>query len=137
MRTSIIAYLLTTTVFFAMDFVWLSCAATPVYKARLGTLMLEKPNLPVAGGFYLLYVVAVIVFAVMPALQTDSWIRAVWSGALFGLVAYGTYDLTNQATLAGWSAAVTIIDMAWGTFATATAATAGYFLTRWASQGLS
>jgi len=131
MRTNILSYLVTAVIFFSMDFVWLSLSATPIYKARLGNLMLEKPNLPVAGGFYLLYVVAVIVFVVAPALEAESWVRAAWSGALFGLVAYGTYDLTNQATLAGWSMAVTIIDMAWGTVATATAATAGYFITRW------
>lgn len=131
MRTHIIAYLFTAAIFFGMDFVWLSLTVNPIYKAKLGSLMLDKPNLPVAGGFYLLYVVAVVVLVVAPALQAESWSRALWAGALFGLVAYGTYDLTNQSTLAGWSTTVTIIDMAWGTFATATAATAGYFLTRW------
>jgi len=130
MRTSIIAYLSTAAVFFTMDFIWLSVTAGPLYRARLGGLMLDKPNLAVAGGFYLIYVVAIIAFATLPAVADNDWRRALWAGALLGFAAYGTYDLTNQATLAGWSVVVSIVDMAWGTIATAAAATAGYFLTR-------
>ena len=69
MRINLIAYISTAIVFFGMDFVWISLTATPLYKARLGGLMLDKPNLAVAGGFYLMYVVGVIVFAVLPALS--------------------------------------------------------------------
>jgi uncharacterized membrane protein len=130
MRTNLIAYVSTLIVFLCMDSVWITLAGGPVYKARLGSLMLDKPNLPVAAVFYLMYVVAVIVFAVLPALTEGSWIRALWSGALLGLTAYGAYDLTNQATLAGWSSYVSVVDMAWGTFVTAAVSVAGYFITR-------
>ena len=130
MRIPLIAYVATTIVFFAMDFGWLSLALGPVYKKHLGGLLLDQPNMAVAGGFYLLYVVGVVVFAVLPAVEQGDWTRAAWGGALLGLVAYGTYDMTNLATTAGWSALVSVVDMAWGTFATAVAATAGFTIVR-------
>ncbi len=130
MRTIVIAYISTAIVFFAMDFVWLSVAVQQLYKPRLGGLLLDQPNMPVAAGFYLLYVVGVLAFAVMPALAQGDWTRALWGGALLGLVAYGTYDMSNLATLNGWSALVSAVDMVWGTFVTAVAATAGYFIVR-------
>lgn len=130
MRTNLIAYIATAIVFFGMDFVWLSVATSAVYKPRLGGLLLEQPNLAVAAGFYLLYVIGILAFAVLPALAEGSWVRAAWGGALLGLVAYGTYDMSNLATLVGWSAVVSVIDMAWGTVVTGVAATAGYFIVR-------
>ena len=130
MRTYVIAYLATVVVFFGMDFVWLSILHGSLYKARLGSLLLDKPDLVIAGLFYVLYVVGIVVFAVLPAIQHESWVRALWGGALFGLVAYASYDMTNLATLKNWSAVVTFVDMAWGTAATGTAATVGYFIAR-------
>jgi uncharacterized membrane protein len=59
--------------------------------------------------------VGVAVFAVQPAVDGGSALTAVWRGALFGLVAYATYDLTNMATLRGWPTIVTVVDLAWGT----------------------
>ncbi len=130
MRTILIAYIATAVVFFAMDFVWLSTATSWLYRPRLGAMLLDKPNLPVAALFYLVYVVGILAFAVMPALEQGDWVRALWGGALLGVVADGTYDATNLATLAGWPVAVTIGDWIWGTVATGTAATAGYFIVR-------
>ena len=131
MQAPLIAYAATAPVFFAMDFVWLGVTAERVYKANLGGMMMDKPNLGVAAGFYLIYVIGVVVFAVMPAIEQASWMRALWGGALLGLVAYGAYDLTNLATLKNWPWVVSAVDMAWGTFATGIAATAGYFITRY------
>jgi uncharacterized membrane protein len=130
MRTSLIAYVSTAIVFFALDFVWLSVAVNGIYRARVGDLLLDKPVLPVAAVFYLVYVVGVVAFAVLPALRDDDWIRALWGGALLGLISYGTYDMTNLSTLKGWSVEVSLIDMAWGTVATAAASVAGLFITR-------
>jgi uncharacterized membrane protein len=130
MRITLIAYVSTLFVYFGLDFIWLWLTSNSVYKAHIGKLMLDKPVLPVAAAFYTFYVVALTVFAVLPALSQGGWVKALWAGALLGFTAYGAYDLTNQATLAGWSSFVTIVDMGWGTFAGATAAIAGYFLTR-------
>lgn len=130
MRTILIAYVATAVIFFAMDFVWLSVALKTLYKPNLGALLLDQPKMGVAAGFYLLYVVGVLAFAVFPALAQGDWTRALWGGALLGLVAYGTYDMTNLATTAGWSALVSLVDMVWGTVVTAVAATAGFFIVR-------
>lgn len=130
MRTSIIAYIASTIVLFGLDFIWLTTSVPIIYKPRVGHLLLETPNMPAAAGFYLLYVVGVVALCVLPALDQGSWFRAVWSGALLGLVAYGTYDMTNLATLIGWSAVVSVVDMMWGAVVTGLAATAGYFVTK-------
>jgi uncharacterized membrane protein len=127
---NVVAYLITVVFFFALDFVWLSFATSALYRPRIGQLLLETPNLPIAGLFYLLYVVGILAFAVLPGLEQGSLWRAVWGGVLLGLVAYGTYDVTNLATLKGWSVTVSLIDMAWGGFATGTAATLATLILR-------
>jgi uncharacterized membrane protein len=96
-------YLITTVAFFAFDFVWLSTATKRIYQPYLGDLLLEKPNLPVAAVFYLFYIVGLIALAIIPGLQEASIVGALWRGALFGAIAYATYDLTNLATLNGWA----------------------------------
>ena len=109
---------------------WLGFVAKDFYRTQIGPLLLEKPLLGVAFAFYLLYAVGIVSFAVMPARETDSWVRAMTSTALLGLVAYSSYDLTNLATLRGWSAKLALIDLAWGTIVTRLAAAAGYFAAR-------
>ena len=121
----------TAIVFFGLDFVWLSTISTSFYRSRIGALLLDQPNLGVAGLFYLVYVAGIVHFAVMPAVNGASWVTALVNGALLGLVAYGTYDMTNLATLKNWSVSVSVVDMIWGVALTATAATCGYFLTVW------
>ena len=109
----------------AMDAVWLSLAAGPIYKANLPGVMLDGFRLGPAVLFYLMYIAGIVYFAVLPALSARSLGQAALKGALLGLVCYGTYDLTNQATMKVWSTMVSVIDMAWGTFLTASAATVG------------
>ncbi len=130
MRSLAIAYLVTAGILFAMDFAWLNVATNALYRPRIGGLLLDQPNLPVAAGFYLLYVIGVLAFAVFPALGHHDWTRALWGGVLLGLVAYGTYDMTNLATLAGWSAFVSVVDMIWGMVLTGTASTLAYLILR-------
>ncbi len=130
MTQKLIAYAVTAVIFFGLDFIWLSLSLSYVYKRHLGGLLMDKPNLPVAGLFYLIYVVGILVFAVLPALERGDPVRAIWAGALLGLVAYGTYDMTNLATLNGWSGFVTIVDTMWGVVVTTVAATAAYFIVR-------
>ena len=127
----LIAYGLTIVGFLAIDAVWLTTMTAAFYKPRLGALLLDKPDLAPAFAFYLLYCVGVVGLAVRPALQSGEWIDALWRGALLGLVAYGTYDLTNQATLKGWSMELTIVDMMWGTVLTGAAASFATIATRW------
>lgn len=130
---ALIAYVSTAIVFFAMDFIWLSNMTGLFYRARMGDMLLGQPNLAVAGVFYLVYVMGIVYLAVLPALNagngTSNWSTAFISGAILGLVAYGTYDMTNLSTLKNWSVSLSIVDMAWGTFLTAIAATTGYLAT--------
>jgi uncharacterized membrane protein len=103
--------------------VWLGLVARTFYRRHLGPLMADRPNWTAAVAFYLLYVVGVTVFAVLPAADSNSLLGAAWRGGLFGLVAYATYDLTNAATLRGWPGIVVVVDMAWGMMLTASVAT--------------
>lgn len=123
----LVTYGATLVAFLAIDFVWLGFVATRFYREQLGHMMLEKPLLGVAFAFYALYALGIVVFAVMPGLRDDTWRTAALLGALLGLVAYGTYDLTNFATLKGWPLTMTFVDMAWGMVLTAASATAGYY----------
>lgn len=122
----VIAYISTAVVFFALDYLWLTRIAIGFYREQIGSLMLASPNFAAAGVFYLFYVVGVVYFAVMPAVSAGSLVTALINGALLGLLAYGTYDMTNLATLKGWSLQMSLVDMAWGACLTATAAAAGY-----------
>jgi len=124
-------YGLTALVFFAFDFVWLSTATSRIYKPYIGDLLLDKPNMPVAAAFYLLYVVGVLFLATLPGYDKGSISDAFLRGAVLGLLAYGTYDLTNLATLKGWAWQVSVIDMVWGTLLTGTVAAVGYLIARW------
>lgn len=130
MMTYAIAYVTTAIVFFSMDFIWLSNMTGGFYRSRIGDLLLDQPGLGVAGLFYLVYVVGVVYFAVLPALNAGSSVTAVISGAILGLVAYGTYDMTNLATVKGWSVSLSIVDMLWGITLTSCAAGCGYFMTK-------
>ena len=127
MKKALIAYVATLLAFLLLDGLWLGVLMAPTYRELLGSLMLEKPLLVPAAVFYCLYVFGCVVFVVLPSL---TWQRAARMGALLGLVAYGTYDLTNWATLRGWSAQVSLMDWAWGTFATALACTVGFWVAR-------
>lgn len=122
----VIAYIAVAIAFFALDMVWLAGVAKTFYFSQLGDLVRPKPDLLVAGIFYVGYVAGVIYFAVAPALAAGSFSRALINGALVGLLAYGTYDATNLATLRGYPAILAMVDTAWGTFLTAAAASIGY-----------
>jgi len=119
-------YAATAVIFFVLDFIWLSLSVGPIYRKELGNLLLDQPNLAVAAGFYLVYVLGLVILVSAPAEGNVG--KALWMAALFGLVAYGTYDLTNLATLRGFTPTVAIIDMAWGTFVTAVSAAGGVFV---------
>ena len=115
-----------------LDGIWLSFAAKRLYRPQLGDMLLDGFRGAPAAAFYFLYVAGVVVLAVAPGVAADKWTVALMRGLALGLVAYATYDLTNQATLRHWSTTVTIIDMAWGTILTGAAAATGFFAARWA-----
>lgn len=119
-------YLICLGTFLAVDFFWLGVVARKFYRQELGELMAESTNWAAAMVFYLLFIVGVLVFVVNPALEKGSLIRSTGFGFLFGLITYATYDLTNLATLAGWSLKVTGVDLLWGGVLSAIVSTVGY-----------
>lgn len=128
----VIAYAIAAVVFLALDAVWLTLMASRLYRPAIGHLMAEQPAMAPAALFYLLYVAGIVFFAVAPALDGKrGWLAALGTGALLGLLAYATYDLTNQATLRGWPWHVTAIDLVWGACVTASAAGAAAAATPW------
>ena len=130
MSKAVWAYIGALLAFLVLDGLWLGVLMSSTYKELLGTLMLAQPKWGPAIVFYLLYVLGVVFFVVLPALARGSARRAALSGALFGLVAYGTYDMTNWATLQGWSAQLALMDMAWGGLLTCLASLSGYWAAR-------
>lgn len=140
-----IAYAVTALVFGILDAVWLRTAAPLVYRPAIGSLMSDKFRIAPAVIFYALYVAGLTYFAVVPGLLSNGAVAttsfagvplAVLHGMLIGLLAYGTYDLTNQATLKVWPVHLTLIDMAWGMVASGFAAGVSTFVvTRFTSAG--
>ena len=126
------AYLGTGLTMLVLDAIWLTQMIPRLYQPRIGELLATKPSPPPAVVFYLLYVAGIVLLAVLPALREGGWKRLLIHAAAFGLVAYATYDLTNQATMKTWSTTITLVDMAWGTFITTVSASAGFAAARWA-----
>jgi uncharacterized membrane protein len=121
-------YLLTLVIFLAIDAIWLGVIAKNMYSEKIGHLMAENANLIAAGVFYLLFVGTVIVFAVIPGYEAQSITRTIILGALFGMITYATYDLTNLATLRDWPLSVTVIDIIWGASLSTVTSVAGYYI---------
>lgn len=128
--TLLAAYLGAAALFFALDFLWLGVLAIGFYRAEIGPLLLDRPKVLAAGAFYLFYVAGIVGFAVVPALNAQSWLWALLAGAALGLIAYGTYDMTNLATLRNWSWKVSLVDLLWGGTLSGLAALAGYWAAR-------
>ena len=130
MSKAVWAYMGALLAFLVLDGLWLGVLMSSTYKELLGSLMLAQPKWGPAIVFYLMYVLGVVFFVVLPALARASARRAALAGAFFGLVAYGTYDMTNWATLQGWSAQLALMDMAWGGLLTCLASLSGYWTAR-------
>ena len=114
--SNVITYVVTLVAMLAMDGIWLTLANKPVYRSAMGDLMLPRFNAAPAVIFYLLFPIGLMIFAVVPAMKAESIGSALLYGAMLGAFAYMTYDLTNYATLRGWTLQLTLIDIGWGTF---------------------
>jgi len=112
----------------AIDAVWLGLVAPKFYKAQIGHLMAETPNFIAALVFYLLFIVGLVYFVLLPAVEAESLSKAIVAGVLFGFMTYATYDLTNLATLKDWPITVTIVDLAWGSFLSGSISTLSYLI---------
>jgi uncharacterized membrane protein len=124
-------YLLTLVIFLSIDMVWLLAVARGFYRKHIGYLLSDQPNLWAALFFYALFVAGLLVFVVLPALQAGSLTKALYLGLFFGLVTYGTYDLTNMATVKDWPWLLTIVDMTWGGVLATSVSSLAYLIGRW------
>lgn len=127
----IVAYVAALVVFGVLDAIWLTTMTSRLYRPALGEILLENLRFGPALVFYFLYPIGLVVFAAMPALRSGSVGMALAYGALFGLLAYATYDLTNYATLRAWTLQLTLIDLAYGTVVAALTAASSYYAARW------
>ena len=130
----VIGYFLTSTVFFALDMLWLGFLAKGFYNRQLGPFLSTQVNWTAAIVFYFLFILGIFIFTIQPALDKDSLARAVYLGALFGFFTYATYDLTNLATLKDWPIKVVIVDIIWGAFLTGSVSTSGYLIMKWLNR---
>ncbi|USJ27514.1 DUF2177 family protein [Ensifer adhaerens] len=128
MKTVMIAYFAVGIAFLIVDAIWLTTMAETLYRPLLGDRLEPAFKLAPAIFFYLIYVAGIVFFAVMPALQGGGVVKAALNGAVLGVVAYSTYDLTNQATLRDWPLAVTLADIPWGACVTAVGASTGFLV---------
>jgi uncharacterized membrane protein len=112
--------------FFAIDMAWLGLVARSFYQKYLGFLMAPSPNWLVAILFYLLFIVGILFFVVAPGLESNSIKVILLRAALFGLITYATYDLTNLATLKDWPVLLTVVDMLWGMFLSVSVSSIGF-----------
>jgi len=124
-------YFATLFAFLCIDAIWLGLVARGFYGRHLEPLLKTNPNWLAALLFYLLFVAGTLLFVVVPAAQQESAKRALAYGALFGLVTFATYDLTNLATIKDWPLIVTIIDLVWGTSLGAVLSYLGFLMERW------
>jgi uncharacterized membrane protein len=124
-------YVATFITFLAVDMIWLGLVARTFYRENLGFLLAPAPNWIAAVIFYLLFIVGILVFVVMPGLNEDSLRTVLLRAALFGLITYGTYDLTNLATVRDWPVLVTVVDMIWGTVLSVLVGLAGFVFAKW------
>jgi uncharacterized membrane protein len=121
-------YLITLPVFIIADMFWLGLIAKNFYSKNIGFLMKTEINWVAALCFYLLFIGGLVLFVITPALRQNSWVQAFVYGALFGLISYATYDLTNLATLKNWPLIVTVVDLAWGATVAAVVSVVSFFI---------
>jgi uncharacterized membrane protein len=128
MKSYLVAWVSTLIVFTGIDFVWLSRMADVIYRPAMGDMVLSTFRIGPAVAFYLIYTAGLTWIAVRPALASGVWMSAFVDGAIVGLIAYATYDLTNQATLKHWTTTLTLVDVIWGTVLSGVAAAAAAFI---------
>lgn len=122
------SFLVTGVIMAAFDAVWLSVIAKKFYRSQIGSLLLENPNMVAAVMFYIIYVAGIVLLVINPAMDKNSLSHAAINGAIFGFVAYATYDLTNLATLKGFTSTVVVVDLIWGTLLTAAVSSLAFMI---------
>jgi len=129
-KCMLLATLIASIIFLIIDVIWLSFATKSFYRPLIGNLLTDTPVMWAAALFYILYVVGMALIVIQPCVNSASIFKTIYTGFIFGLVAYGTYNLTNMAVLKGWSPMVTFVDMFWGGSLTAVSASTGLYIAK-------
>ncbi len=124
-------YLLTVPIFFLIDIIWLGYVAKGFYRQHLSFVLSPEVNWWAAITFYLIYIAGILFFAVVPALEKASLMRALVWGGLYGFFTYATYDLTNMALIKGWPLKIVVVDILWGMVLCATVAMSSFYIAKW------
>ncbi len=114
MNIAIKLFIIGLPILFFLDIIWLGFVAKNFYRSRIGFLMKDRTNWGAAILFYCIFIIGLVVFVLLPAVEKSSWVHALLFGGLFGVICYATYDLTNLAVAKDWPLSVTIVDMLWG-----------------------
>jgi|TARA_B110000116_G_scaffold209501_1_gene185084 uncharacterized membrane protein len=130
MKILLASLFFTSLIFLIIDIIWLSYAVKSFYRPNIGPLLNDKPVMWAAIMFYLVYVIGLSIIILQPSLSNNSISQAFWTGLVFGVVAYGTYNLTNMATIKNWSVNVVIVDMIWGGILTGFSSSSGIYLAK-------
>ena len=130
MKLLLLSLLFSSIIFLLIDILWLSYSVKYFYKPNLGALLNDRPVMWAAVMFYLIYCAGMAVVIIQPALINDSLLQALLKGIVFGIVAYGTYNLTNMATIKNWSVNVVFVDMFWGGILTGFSCMSGIFIAK-------
>ena len=129
-KTLILSFVFVSVIFLIIDVIWLSITVKTLYRPSLGGLLNDKPVMWAAALFYIIYTLSLAIIILKPAITNDSIFQAFWTGIIFGIVTYGTYNLTNMATIKDWSSKIVFIDMLWGGFLTGFSSAAGIYLSK-------
>ena len=133
LKIALISYGLTLIVFLIVDLVWLGIIAKNLYSKYLGEFMTDSINWTAAIIFYLIFVAGLLIFVIYPSVEKNSVTQVLILGALFGIITYSTYDLTNLATLKGWPIQIVIIDIIWGSVLSTIVSLSGYYVVKFVS----
>lgn len=117
-KGTLTAFITALTLYILLDLTWVGLISQDFYQGQIGSLLREFVRWDAVGIFYLLYAVGVVVFCVVPVSKEKKWLEATARGAVLGAIAYGTYNLTNLATLEGWTYTMAVVDIGWGILAT-------------------
>ena len=129
-KSFVLASIFTSIVFLIIDIIWLSITVKLLYRPAIGNLLNDKPVLWAAGLFYIIYILGLAFVIIRPAIYNNSSIQALCMGFIFGLVAYGTYNLTNMSVIKNWSATIVWIDMFWGASLSGFSSMVGVFIVK-------
>ena len=129
-KSLLTAFIFASIIFLIIDVIWLSITVKALYRPHLGGLLRDQPIMWAAVLFYLIYMIGLSLIILRPALINDSILQAFWTGIIFGVVAYGTYNLTNMATIKNWSSTIVMIDMIWGGILTGFSSAIAIYLTK-------